>query len=181
MTTFHHATVQGLKLFYREAGSKASPTIVLLHGFPSSSHMFRDLIPQLADTFHVIAPDYLGFGYSDAPDVGVFDYTFDNLAVVYRGTALWSPRPEEIQHLRSGLRRAGGLSDCLQTSGRDRGHRGPERERLCRGYRRRLRSDEAVLGEPQPGDGEAGARATQERDHGLSVHTRGQGCFADQS
>ncbi|HEY4045700.1 MAG TPA: alpha/beta hydrolase, partial [Acidobacteriaceae bacterium] len=53
MTTFQHATVRGLKLFYREAGSKASPTIVLLHGFPSSSHMFRDLIPQLADKFHV--------------------------------------------------------------------------------------------------------------------------------
>jgi pimeloyl-ACP methyl ester carboxylesterase len=80
MTTFQHATVQGLKLFYREAGSKASPTIVLLHGFPSSSHMFRDLIPQLADNFHVIAPDYVGFGYSDAPDASTFDYSFDNLA-----------------------------------------------------------------------------------------------------
>jgi pimeloyl-ACP methyl ester carboxylesterase len=80
MTTFQFATVQGLKLFYREAGSKASPTIVLLHGFPSSSHMFRDLIPQLADNFHVIAPDYVGFGYSDAPDASTFDYTFDNLA-----------------------------------------------------------------------------------------------------
>src|SRR5258708_8773750 len=80
MTTFPHATVNGLKLFYRETGSKASPTIVLLHGFPSSSHMFRDLIPQLADKFHVIAPDYVGFGYSDAPDAGKFDYTFDNLA-----------------------------------------------------------------------------------------------------
>jgi len=80
MTTFQYATVDGLKLFYREAGSKTSPTIVLLHGFPSSSHMFRDLIPQLADNFHVIAPDYVGFGYSDAPDVTKFEYTFDNLA-----------------------------------------------------------------------------------------------------
>ena len=80
MTTYQHATVQGLKIFYREAGSKASPTIVLLHGFPSSSHMYRDLIPQLAGKFHVIAPDYVGFGYSDAPDAGTFDYTFDNLA-----------------------------------------------------------------------------------------------------
>jgi len=80
MTTFQHATVQGLKIFYREAGSKASPTIVLLHGFPSSSHMYRDLIAQLAGKFHVIAPDYVGFGYSDAPDAGTFDYTFDNLA-----------------------------------------------------------------------------------------------------
>jgi pimeloyl-ACP methyl ester carboxylesterase len=80
MTTFQYATVNGLKLFYREAGSKASPTIVLLHGFPSSSHMFRDLIPQLAEQFHVIAPDYVGFGYSDAPDSDKSDYTFDNLA-----------------------------------------------------------------------------------------------------
>ncbi len=80
MPTFQYATVRGLKVFYREAGSKNSPTIVLLHGFPSSSHMFRDLIPQIQDTFHVIAPDYIGFGYSDAPNVNEFEYTFDNLA-----------------------------------------------------------------------------------------------------
>jgi pimeloyl-ACP methyl ester carboxylesterase len=73
--------VRGKAHFYREAGPQNAPTIVLLHGFPSSSHMFRDLIPQLADKFHVIAPDYVGFGYSDAPDAGTFDYTFDNLAV----------------------------------------------------------------------------------------------------
>jgi pimeloyl-ACP methyl ester carboxylesterase len=80
MTAYQHATVRGLKTFYREAGSKASPGIVLLHGFPSSSHMFRDLIPRLSSSFHVIAPDYPGFGYSDAPDVSKFKYTFDNLA-----------------------------------------------------------------------------------------------------
>jgi pimeloyl-ACP methyl ester carboxylesterase len=80
MTTYHHANVRGKKIFYREAGSKDSPTVVLLHGFPSSSHMFRDLIPQLSDKFHVIAPDYVGFGYSDAPSVQEFEYTFDNLA-----------------------------------------------------------------------------------------------------
>jgi pimeloyl-ACP methyl ester carboxylesterase len=81
MTTYQHATVRGFKMFYREAGSKNSPTIVLLHGFPSSSHMFRDLIPKLENKFHVIAPDYIGFGYSDAPGVTEFEYTFDNLAV----------------------------------------------------------------------------------------------------
>jgi pimeloyl-ACP methyl ester carboxylesterase len=80
MTTYQHATVRGLKLFYREAGSRTSPTIVLLHGFPSSSHMFRDLIPQLEEKFHIIAPDYIGFGYSDMPSVNEFEYTFDNLA-----------------------------------------------------------------------------------------------------
>ena len=79
-TTYRHATVRGLKLFYREAGLTSAPTIVLLHGFPSSSHMFRDLIPKLAQKFHVVAPDYIGFGYSDAPSVKDFQYNFDNLA-----------------------------------------------------------------------------------------------------
>jgi pimeloyl-ACP methyl ester carboxylesterase len=80
MPTFRHAAVRGLKMFYREAGSGNSQALVLLHGFPSSSHMFRDLIPKLEDKFHVIAPDYIGFGYSDMPSVSEFEYTFDNLA-----------------------------------------------------------------------------------------------------
>jgi pimeloyl-ACP methyl ester carboxylesterase len=82
MTTYHHATIQGHKIFYREAGSPSKPTFVLLHGFPSSSHMFRDLIPQLASDFHVIAPDHLGFGYSDAPSATEFEYTFDNVTAL---------------------------------------------------------------------------------------------------
>jgi len=83
-TTVHNrfATVQGLRVFYREAGDPALPTLVLLHGFPSSSHMFRGLIPLLADRFHVIAPDYIGFGHSDAPAATDFDYSFDRLAAV---------------------------------------------------------------------------------------------------
>ena len=80
MISYKHATVDGNKIFYREAGPETAPTILLLHGFPTSSHMFRDLIPQLAAKFHVIAPDYVGFGYSDAPDASKFEYTFDNLA-----------------------------------------------------------------------------------------------------
>ncbi|GAX57477.1 alpha/beta fold hydrolase [Streptomyces olivochromogenes] len=82
MTTIHHryATVRGQRLFYREAGPPAAPAVVLLHGFPTSSFMFRNLIPLLADRFHVIAPDHLGFGLSDAPPVDEFDYTFDALA-----------------------------------------------------------------------------------------------------
>jgi pimeloyl-ACP methyl ester carboxylesterase len=82
MTTYHHATIQGHKIFYREAGLPTNPTIVLLHGFPSSSHMFRELIPQLAGDFHVVAPDYLGFGYSDAPSATEFQYTFDNVTAL---------------------------------------------------------------------------------------------------
>jgi pimeloyl-ACP methyl ester carboxylesterase len=79
MTTYNRVPVKGLETFYREAGPKDAPTIVLLHGFPSSSHMFRDLIPRLADRFHVIAPDYIGFGFSAQPDPKHFRYTFDNL------------------------------------------------------------------------------------------------------
>jgi pimeloyl-ACP methyl ester carboxylesterase len=80
--TYHTAKIDGLNVFYREAGDASRPTIVLLHGFPSSSHMFRDLIPQLAAKYHVIAPDYPGFGYSDQPSVTNFAYTFDHLAAV---------------------------------------------------------------------------------------------------
>jgi pimeloyl-ACP methyl ester carboxylesterase len=80
MTTYDYAQVNGYKMFYREAGDQRAPTIVLLHGFPSSSHMYRNLIPRLAEDLHVIAPDYLGFGYSDAPTASEFRYTFDNLS-----------------------------------------------------------------------------------------------------
>lgn len=81
-TTFHKASVDGVDVFYRQAGSDNAPTIVLLHGFPTSSHMFRNLIPKLADKFHVIAPDFPGYGNSDAPDREKFEYSFDNLAHV---------------------------------------------------------------------------------------------------
>jgi len=82
MTTYQHAIVDGSNIFYREAGPKTSPTLLLLHGFPTSSHMFRNLIPTLADRYHVIAPDLPGFGFSDAPDRKSFRYTFEQLAKV---------------------------------------------------------------------------------------------------
>jgi pimeloyl-ACP methyl ester carboxylesterase len=82
MTNYQHAIVDGSKIFYREAGPKDSPTILLLHGFPTSSHMFRALIPALADRYHVVAPDLPAFGFSDAPDRKQFRYTFENLAKV---------------------------------------------------------------------------------------------------
>jgi pimeloyl-ACP methyl ester carboxylesterase len=80
--TYHTAKVDGLNIFYREAGDPSRPAIVLLHGFPSSSHMYRELIPKLAVKYHVIAPDYPGFGYSEQPPVSDFAYTFDHLAAV---------------------------------------------------------------------------------------------------
>ena len=78
--TYHTTQVDGLKIFYREAGPKNAPVLVLLHGYPSSSHMFRNLIPALSDKYHVIAPDYPGFGYSDSPSPEQYAYTFDHLA-----------------------------------------------------------------------------------------------------
>jgi pimeloyl-ACP methyl ester carboxylesterase len=79
---YRTADVDGLTVFYREAGAPDAPTLLLLHGFPSSSHMFRDLIPLLADEFHLVAPDLPSFGKSDMPEPGQFDYTFDHVADV---------------------------------------------------------------------------------------------------
>ena len=80
----HYRTIQvdGVDVFYREAGPDHAPALLLLHGFPTSSHMFRELIPRLADRYRVIAPDYPGFGYSAVPDRGAFAYTFENMALV---------------------------------------------------------------------------------------------------
>jgi pimeloyl-ACP methyl ester carboxylesterase len=81
--TYHRTvSVSDGKVFYREAGDPKKPALLLLHGFPSSSHMFRDLIPLLADSYHVIAPDYPGFGFSDAPERTSFNYTFEHLTEV---------------------------------------------------------------------------------------------------
>jgi len=81
--TFHRTVkIDGLDIFYREAGSKDAETILLLHGFPTSSHMFRNLIPALSDKFHLVAPDYPGFGNSSMPSLEEYDYTFDGIAAV---------------------------------------------------------------------------------------------------
>lgn len=82
MTKYQSVVVEGNKIFYREAGAKSAPAVLLLHGFPTSSHMFRNLIPALADRYHVVSPDLPGFGFSDAPDRKNFSYSFENLARV---------------------------------------------------------------------------------------------------
>jgi alpha/beta hydrolase fold len=82
-TTLHRTvTVDGLSIFYREAGNQSNPKLVLLHGFPASSHQYRNLILALADHFHVVAPDYPGFGNSDMPNPDKFSYTFDRLSEI---------------------------------------------------------------------------------------------------
>src|SRR5215472_946453 len=85
MNSYNYATIDGHKIFYREAGPVGAPAILLLHGFPTSSHMFRNLIPSLAESYRVIAPDLPGFGFSDAPDRKNFRYSFENLAKVIDG------------------------------------------------------------------------------------------------
>ena len=77
--------VNGVEIFYREAGSKDSPTILLLHGYPTSSHMFRNLMKDLSDSYHLLAPDYPGYGNSEQPPMDEFDYTFDNMAAIVEG------------------------------------------------------------------------------------------------
>lgn len=87
MVPVHHltTTIDGQRVFHREAGPRNAPAVVLLHGFPTSSHMFRHLIPALADRYRIIAPDHIGFGYSAMPTVDEFDYTFDALASITAG------------------------------------------------------------------------------------------------
>ena len=80
--TYRTASMDGLKIFYREAGDPKAPAMLLLHGFPTSSHMYRELIPALTDRYHVVTPDLPGFGFSDAPDRSSFKYSFDHLADV---------------------------------------------------------------------------------------------------
>ena len=78
--TYRTVTIENVDIFYREAGDPSKPTLLLLHGFPTSSHMFRDLISELADDYHLVAPDYPGYGFSSMPSVEEFDYSFDNVA-----------------------------------------------------------------------------------------------------
>jgi pimeloyl-ACP methyl ester carboxylesterase len=85
VTTFHTTEVQGLNVFHREAGDPANPKLLVLGGFPASSHQFRNLIPALADRFHVLSPDYPGFGNTDMPDPAEWDYTFDHLTDIVEG------------------------------------------------------------------------------------------------
>ena len=85
MTRYLTVKVDGIEIFYREAGAADAPTILLLHGFPSSSRMWEPLLARLGDAFHLVAPDYPGFGHSDTPDPAVFDYTFGHLAEVIDG------------------------------------------------------------------------------------------------
>ena len=104
---FNTVDVDGLKVFYRSAGDPSAPVVLLLHGFPSASHMFRDLIPELAGTYHVVAPDLPGFGLTEQPARDAFAYTFQHRQggqPLHRGA-----RPGTVRQLRVRLRHPGRL------------------------------------------------------------------------
>ena len=124
---YRTATVDGVKVFYREAGPADGPVVLLLHGFPTSSHMFRNLIPLLADKYRVIAPDYPGYGQSDAPDHTKFSYTFANQADVVDKLVTGGQALRPIRH---GLRRADRLPPGAETSRTGQRPDRPERQRL---------------------------------------------------
>ena len=162
-----HKTVKvgDLDIFYREAGPKDAPAILLLHGFPTSSQMFRNLIPLLADKYRVVAPDYPGYGHSSMPPHDKFAYTFDNLAKVI----------DEFTE-KVGLKKYAlyvqdygapvGYRLASRPPGADHRHRGAERQRLRRGPRQRLlEADQGVL-EGAEEQGEA-------RRHPQPAHLRG--------
>src|SRR5205823_7955608 len=114
MTTYNKIKIDGLDIFYREAGPSNKPKLLLLHGFPASSFMFRDLIEHLQRDFHLIAPDYPGFGHSDAPDRKTFAYTFDNLVdIIDKFTARLGLTKFGIY---AGLRRPGRVPSCQPSS-----------------------------------------------------------------
>jgi hypothetical protein len=128
VTHYRTATVDGVSIFYREAGPANGPVVLLLHGFPTSSHMFRNLIPLLADRYHVIAPDYPGFGQSAAPDHTQFTYSFGHYADLVDG--LLAQLGATLRDVCHGLRRAGRLPPGPKASrSRQRPDR-PERQRL---------------------------------------------------
>ena len=116
-------------VFYREAGDPRHPAVLLLHGFPTSSHMFRNLIPLLADRYHVVAPDLPGFGFTVAPDRQHFAYKFDNLAKVIEDFTV-AIGLKQLRHLRLRLRRSCRLSSRAGTSGSGHRHHLTERQRL---------------------------------------------------
>ncbi len=155
--TYRTVDVDGIKVFYREAGPATAPVVLLLHGFPTSSHMFRDLIPQLAGEYRVVAPDYPGYGFSEAPPVGQFNYTFERLTdVVERftekiglaryslymqdfggpvGFRLAARRPERVEALivQNAVAHAEGLSEAMAPARRFWANRNAETEQAMRG------------------------------------------------
>ena len=182
MVTSHTAQVDGLSVFYREAGDPASPKLLLLGGFPASSHQFRNLIPALADRFHVLSPDYPGFGNTDMPDPAEWDYTFDHLTDVVDG-------------LLHEVRFTGPMGIYMQDYGGPIGNRlirapsrlaavagHPERQQLRGGLHRRVgRHPTRAVGGPQTRDRGATGGVPSARHRQGGLHDRPPRPQQDQS
>jgi pimeloyl-ACP methyl ester carboxylesterase len=157
VVSYKTVDVDGVKIFYREAGPANAPTVLLLHGFPTSSHMFRDLLPKLADGYRVVAPDYPGYGFSDAPPIEQFSYTFERLTDVIErfteklglsryslylqdfggpvGFRLAARHPERVEALivQNAVAHAEGLSEAIAPARRFWENRNAETEQAMRG------------------------------------------------
>ena len=164
---YHTADVDGRKIFYREAGAPEAPKLLLLHGFPTAGHMFRDLIPLLADRYHIIAPDLPGFGNSDMP----------------RGATHSTRSPRRSTASRRSSASTATRSICSTMARRPgsgsrssiRPHHGdhlPERQRLRGRTKRRLESDPGLLGGCFARQSRGAARVPQAGDDRLAVHAR---------
>ena len=162
-TSYRSVQVDGLNIAYREAGDPGNPKLVLLHGFPASSHQYRDLIPALAARFHVIAPDYPGFGNSDMPDPAVFGYTFDRLSEITEAF-LESQGLRSLRPVRAGLRRPGRIPHRDAPPGGARLADHSEHERLrSRLHQRVGRLPRRAVEEPLAGDRKAAGRLPRAR------------------
>src|SRR5215471_9837209 len=165
--SFRNADVEGFNILYREAGPRDAQTLLLLHGFPSASHMFRDLVPGLADRFHIIAPDLPGFGQSDMPDRSAFAYTFRNIArVIDRFTEVVGLDRFAIYVFDDGVP-AGDVAP-----GARRRNYLAERKCLYGGAKRRLETDPGLLGRPVADQPRCVTRLLGARDDGLAIHAR---------
>ena len=169
-TAHRHVEVDGVRIFYREAGPKDAPHVLLLHGFPSSSHMFRNLIPALADQFHVVAPDYPGFGHSDMPAP-------ERVRLHLRSPRRrdrrvhGARRPRSLRALRPGLRRAGRLPARRPAPRAHPRARRPERQRLRRGLREFWDPIKAYWKDPAEANRQAWPRRSSPR-HEVAVPPR---------
>jgi pimeloyl-ACP methyl ester carboxylesterase len=143
--------VRDLDIFYRSAGPESAPTILLLHGFPTSSNMFRNLIPRLAGSFRVIAPDFPGYGQSSMPDRESFAYTFENIAAVMNDFVEAIGLQKYSMYVMDYGAPVGYRSALMQPEPRSR-TRGAERQCLRGRAARVLGSDQKVLGGPEPGE-----------------------------
>ena len=145
VTSLHKVAADGVDVFYRAAGDPGAPVVLLLHGFPTSSFMFRELIPRLADQYRVIAPDLPGFGFTEVPEERKYKYSFDALArTVEAFTDVLGLKRYALYVFDYGA--PTGFRLAMAPPGAGDGHRFAERQCLRRGARRRVGADQEILG-----------------------------------